>query len=170
MQTYKWIILLPIKSLHKKNGIMNYRAASSAVSKLRQILKDLQLTTMYLLVLFSLIFDIVLDDNFIPKSSNRIEIITTCPKLSSPEFLFHLRVSCKQFSGRNTFCYLHKPTHHHWNCLDEKMNMVDICSYFNEIDFIALLDFLTNLLECLCYLVCEYVLSVPCWTHQMKQK
>ena len=87
----------------------------------------------FIFLFFSLSFYICLYAIFIPMTTNRINIKTFCPKLSSPKFLFNLWMKFENLLCCNAFYHLNYPRWTlHWNTLNQKMNVVIICTNLNK--------------------------------------
>ena len=84
---------------------------------------------MDLFVLFSLFLDIFSYDFLIACRSNGVNIISLCPKLSSPQKLFNFGMSFEYFFGCDAFRDLSNLAwRHHGNRLNHEMDMVFIGS------------------------------------------
>ena len=148
---------------------MNYPAAEQ-----RGILKQRQLLTLmqYSVFLFnSLVSDVLCYTCFVSKLANCIDKISISPKLSAPKFGFHFRMLFEYFFSRDTL------QHRYNTCgtilgnrLNQKMNMILVCSNFQKTNIVSLFNFQTNLLKRLINSFAEYNSSVLRWTHKMVQQ
>ena len=103
---------------------------------------------MYLLILLALVLYIVSDDRLVAVLSDRIDVETACPEVSSPELFFDFRVREEQLFRNDTFDRLHHSCREHsWDALDKKVHMIFVCTNLYELYFIALADLFTRLFQ-----------------------
>lgn len=110
--------------------------------------KQSHLLLMNLFIVFglTLVFDVFPDDRFISVFSDGTGEVSIGPELSSPEFYSNLRTAFVDFPGSDAFDDLYDFLNAvHGDRLDKEMDMIFVCSYFQEMDFISLADFQTNL-------------------------
>jgi len=83
----------------------------------------------FIFLFFYLSFCICLYAIFISMTTYSINIKPFCPKLSSPEFLLNLWMKFENLLCCNAFYRLDYPCWTlHWNTLNQKMDMVIICT------------------------------------------
>lgn len=102
--------------------------------------------------------------------ANRVYIITLCPELSTPQFLFYFGMLFEDYLRRDALDGLHEAGG--WkvrNGLYEEMHMVFICSHLVKSNLVPLLDAEAHVLQRLCDLCGEYVPSVFHWADQVVQ-
>ena len=86
----------------------------------------------------AIFIDIPLNNLLICILTYSIYIISACPKVTAPKLAFDFRMRSKKFLCRDAFHSLNYFFYrYHWFTLDQKMNMVIICSYFNIKYFIS---------------------------------
>ena len=130
-----------------------------------------RLATVYLCVCSTLVFNIVFDDLFAGVLANRVYIITFCPELSTPQFLFHFGMLFEDSLRGDAFDGLHEVGG--WevrNGLYEEMHMVFVCSHLVESYLVSLLDAEAYVLQRLSDLWGEYVPSVFHWADEVVQE
>ena len=118
-----------------------------------------------------LILEIFLDYFFIRVLAYRIDLITACPKLTSPELLLNFRMRSEYLFG----CYTLYSTHNfsgsiHWNTLYQKMNMVTINPNLQKMNFISFLYPKADFFKCLGYRNTEHIPTILDWANKMIQK
>ena len=92
----------------------------------------------FILSLTTLALNIGFDRVFITVLSNSIDIKTFPPELTTPQLLLHLWVFFKEFFGCDTFNQLYNFRRAVcWNTLNQKMNMIFVCSDLDELNFIS---------------------------------
>src|SRR5680860_242752 len=90
----------------------------------------------FIFLFFSLSFNIGLYAIFISMTTDRSNIKPFCPKLTSPKILFHLWMKFENLLCCNAFYRLNYPCWTlHWNTLNQKMNVVIICTNLNKRNF-----------------------------------
>ena len=152
---------------------MNYRAASCAVSRAREVLKQLELLIMQLLVLFfpALLFDVLADHLLVAVLSNRADVIACGPQLATPQLLLHLWITRKDFSRRDALDDLHDPLWAvHRYRLHQKMDVVLVGANLQKRNLKAFADLDANLFELLIYFRCKYHTAVLGWTNDVVQQ
>ena len=101
---------------------------------------------MDLSILFSLVLHIAFDDFLVGILSDRVHVKATRPEVSTPEEFFDLRMRIEDMFGCEAFGDLgYFGGCKDRNALNEEMDMVLVRSNLDEPEFIALLDFQTNL-------------------------
>ena len=107
----------------------------------------------------------------ISKFANRIHKISICPKFSSPQIFFHLRMLLEYFSGRYTFYHPYDfAGTFSWNRLNQKMNMIFVCPNLKEVNLISLLNLKTNFFHRYIDLFTEHNSSIFGRTNKMVQQ
>jgi len=126
----------------------------------------------FLIFLFStLCFDILLNGIFIAMPSHRVHIKSFRPKLTSPKLRLNFWMKFKNLLGRDTFYSLNYSRRaQHWNTLNQKMDMIVICSYFYKNDFKPFGYFKTNIFQTIINLFCKYNSTILGWTNKMIQQ
>ncbi len=125
----------------------------------------------FVFLFFSLSFNICLYAIFISMTTNRINIKTFCPKLTTPKFLLDFRMNFENLLCCNTFYRLNYPSWAlHWNTLNQKMNVVIICTNFNKRNLKTLGNFKANYFQTLVNRFIEYNSAIFCRTHKMIQQ
>jgi hypothetical protein len=120
------------------------------------------------LVVATLVLDILLDDIFVAVLSDGLDVVAARPKCPSPQELFDLWLSREDLSRGDALDNLdHAAGEHHGNGLDEEVDVVIIRTNLHEADFMALLDFPTDILERLLHCRSEDLLAVLRGTHQV---
>lgn len=103
---------------------------------------------MKLFVILSLMFHVVPNGFFIPRSSYGVDVKAGCPKPAVPEGLTDLRMTIKEFAcgkafdDASEFC-----GRKHGNRLKKKVDMIFISTYFDEGNFIVLCDCPTDVFQ-----------------------
>ena len=134
-------------------------------------IKQFQLASKYLAILFPLLGNIVFYHFFIPILSNGIHIISACPKLPTPQLLIHLRMSSKYLFCRYTFCYLYYSLRkHRWHALNQKMNMIFITANLYIVYFVSFTYSQAGLFKSLFHSFREHISSIFRWTNHMVQQ
>ena len=125
----------------------------------------------FIFLFFSLSFYICLYTIFISMTTNGIDIKSFCPKLSSPKFLLYLWMKFEYLFCCNAFYRLNYPCWTlHWNTLNQKMNMVIICTNLNKRNFKTLGNLKANFFQTLINRCVEYNPKVFCGTNKMIQQ
>jgi hypothetical protein len=123
------------------------------------------------ILLKPLISDVFRYTRLISKLAYRVHEISICPKFSTPEFLLHLGMLLEYFSGRYTFYHPNNRTRAFYRYrLNQKMNMIVVCSNFKKTHFISFFNLQTNILQGLINRFAEYNSSVLRWTNKMVQQ
>lgn len=120
---------------------------------------------------FSLVLEVFLNYLFIRILTNRIHIIPTCPKFTSPKQSFHFGVEPENFLCRNALdCsdYLFRSTRR--NALNQKMNVVDIKADFQKMNLVTFLYSKTNFLERYSNFITKHLSPIFDRTNKMIQK
>ena len=120
------------------------------------------------LVIFcsTLVFNIIVNHLQVAVVSDRIDVISGCPKISSPQKRFYLRMFCKNMLGGDAFDFLdHIWKTYVWNGLQQEMNMVNINTYLQKINLIPYTKFQTYVFQSLGYFIGKYFSAVLCRTH-----
>lgn len=79
-----------------------------------------------------------------------IEIVTLSLKLSAPELLFHFRIKIESIFSRDAFDRFDDlGWTHRWYTLYQKMNVVFVRPYFNELGLIPLRNLKADLFQTL---------------------
>ena len=115
----------------------------------------------FVLLLFALIANVLLDGSFIPVLTHRANEVAVRPKLSAPELFFHLGALPEDFARRETFDSLHDLLRAiHWHRLDEKVDVILICPNFQKLNLVPLTDFQTGPAQALVNRFAEYSSAV----------
>src|SRR4030042_4558215 len=97
---------------------------------------------MKLMIIVSLLFDVIRDRMFIavlPYSTCKISIR---PEFSSPKLFFYLGASSEHFPCRNAFDHRYNSRYAvRRHSLDEKMHVILIYTYLQELHLITFLNF-----------------------------
>jgi hypothetical protein len=126
---------------------------------------------MDLCVLLALVLDVLPYCFLVPVFANGIHIVPAGPEVASPEHFLDLGVKAEHLFGSNAFRGFHDLSwRHHGYGLNEEVNMILICSDFDVIQFVALLDFVTDILESLFVLFCEYLPAIFCRANEVIKK
>ena len=148
---------------------MNNPAASCEVSNtMKTLLEQSKLITVYYLILLPLVFDIVSYCFFIAISTNRVDVVSTRPEFSAPEYFLNFRMSQKYFSTRDALDYLNnifRP--HHRHTLYQKMHMIFINSYFYKMYLVPFSYSYTSFFQTLRDSFRKYFTSVFCRTYNV---
>jgi hypothetical protein len=116
----------------------------------------------------SLILDILTDDIFRCMFTHRRDKKTVRPELPSPKLFFDRRSLREYFSGSYTLHLCHDLRRAvSWNRLDQKVNVVTLCSNFQKSDFITLGYFKTNIFQQLIDFFGDYKPSILGDEHEM---
>ena len=103
--------------------------------------------------------------HILPDSSN---VISTCPKLPSPELFFYKWSTFKHLFCRQTFYHSNKLSWTiSWHWLNHKMYMILVSSYFQKFDLVSWLDFQAYFSQDLIDLFCDYYSTILCWEHNV---
>ncbi len=87
----------------------------------------------------ALSLDIFFDNFLVPSSTNAVDVIPACPKLSAPQLLPYLRMPSKYLFRRYTLRYFYSFfRRHHWYALQQKMHVISVTPHLNIINFISL--------------------------------
>src|SRR6476620_3128549 len=93
----------------------------------------------FIFLFSSLRFDIMLNGVFISMSADCIHIVPLRPKFPTPELLFYFRMQFENLPCCDTF---HTPNDLHCtqcrNTLNQKVDMILVCSNLNELYLISL--------------------------------
>ncbi len=125
---------------------------------------------MDLFVLDVLVLNITFYACFIAFLADCSDVVSFGPEFPSPQLFPDLGNPFEHFSGCNTFYNLgYIGRTDWWDTLDEKMNMILVCSDFEKMYVVSLLDFKTYLFELLIETIdiFENFLAVLGWTDQM---
>ncbi len=119
----------------------------------------------------SLVTNILRYTRLISKLADCVHKISICPEFSTPKTGFHFRMPLEYLFGSDTFQHSYdlgctKPG----NRLNQKMNMVFICTYFQKTNLISLLNFKAYSLHRLINCLTENNPTIFGWTHKMIQK
>jgi len=105
---------------------------------------------MNLLVCHSLLLNVFLDLFFIAVQTHSINIVPGRPEVSTPEKLLDFRVFQKDLLGGDTLCDLsYFRRRHHWNGLNQKMDMIFVGSYFHKMEIVCRGELNANIFQCL---------------------
>ena len=108
---------------------------------------------------------------FISMTSNRIDIVPFGPELAAPKLLFHLRVKHENLFSRDALdCLDNLAWTHRWNTLYQKMNVVVVCSNFNEFNLISLRYLKANVFQALVNSLTEYNPAIFCRAYKVVEK
>jgi hypothetical protein len=107
----------------------------------------------------------------VPKLADCVDKISICPKFSSPKFGLNFRVFLKYLFCYNTFqnCNYRRWTHL-GNRLNQKMNVIVVCSDLQKVYLISLLNLYTYYLHCLIYRFAEYNSAIFGRTYKVIQQ
>jgi hypothetical protein len=120
------------------------------------------------MIIISLLFDIVRDRMLTAVFPYGTCKIPVCPEFPSPKLLSYLRTPPEYFSCRNAFDRRYAFYHTiRWDRLHQKMYMILIYPYLQELHLIALLNFHTHVFQCFVHPLVEYRTSVVCRKDQM---
>jgi hypothetical protein len=107
-----------------------------------------QILPMNLFVLLSLVLYVFFDCFLVSVSANGVHVKPTGPEMASPEDFLDLGMQTKHFFGGNGLrCFYNLGWCHHGHGLDEEMDMIFVRSDLDVIKFVALFDFIANVLE-----------------------
>ncbi len=151
-----------------KNELPRSRAARYLLLNLNMLIEQAELITIYLLILPSLAFDIICYDFFVAISTNSVDVVSACPKMSAPKYFLNFRMSLKNSLPRNTFYRLHNifgTTH--WHTLNQKMYMIFINSYFHKMNLVSFCYSYTYFLQTLRNFFRKNFSSVFCRTYDV---
>ena len=126
---------------------------------------------MNLLVDHALVLDVAPDHLFVRILSNRVHVVAARPEIATPEHLFDLRVGLKDMFGCEAFrdlCNLCWGENR--SALDEEMDVIKIRPNLYEPKFVALLNFQTDLFQCLFHWFCQSFFPVLHRTHQVVEQ
>ncbi len=124
-----------------------------------------------LIFIFTLFMDILLNYTFIRILTNRVNIIPITPKLTAPKLMLHFWMQPKQFSCRNTFYYLsYLFRGHHWNTLNQKVNVILIRANLNKIYFKPFFNVFAHFNQTLFHFLCQNASPIFYRTNQMIQQ
>src|SRR5271157_323648 len=128
----------------------------------------MQYSVFFLQALFTNIFR---NARFVSKFTHCIDIISICPELATPKLTFHFRMFFEYLLRSNTLHYGDDCGGTHLgNRLNQKMNMILICSYFQKMYLIPFLYFKTYFLQRLINFLAKYYSPIFCWTHKVIQQ
>jgi hypothetical protein len=152
---------------------MKLRAASCAVSRVRNVSKQRELLIMQLLVLFfpALLLDVFANHLLVAVLAYRADVIALRPELAAPQLLSHLWTGHKDFSRRNALDDLHdlfRTVHRHR--LHQEMHVVFVRADLQKRNLVAFADLLANLFELLVYFRAKYHAAVLGWTNDVVQQ
>jgi len=119
----------------------------------------------------ALIFDVVLYHILAAVESHRVDVVAAGPEFSSPQHFLDFWIMFKNFLGGNAFdClgYLLRGQRRH--ALDQKVYMVNICSYFCKVNFISFADFYAGCNDSLFHRLGNRLSAIPNRAHQMIQQ
>ena len=142
--------------------------------KQRGILKQNQLFTLmqnYVLLLNPQVSNVLRYTGLVSKFTHRIHKVSIRPKLSTPKLFLHLRMFLENLPGSYTFYYsVNFTCTQSWNGLDQKVNMIFVCSNFKKVNIITLLDFQTYIFYCQINCLTYYHSSILGRTNKMIQQ
>ena len=123
---------------------------------------------LFILSLSSLILDILTDDIFSCMFSDCRDKKTVRPELPAPKLCFDRRSLREYFPGGYALHLGHDLRRAvSWNRLDQKVNMVALCSNFQKPDFIALRYLKTNDFQQLIDFFGDYKPPILGYEHEM---
>ncbi len=94
---------------------------------------------MKLFVCFSLILNIAFDHFFIAILANGVEVESACPKGSSPQKPFDVRVLSENLLGRDAFDRLSEGGGRKGgDALDEEVDVIFVSANFDKMEFVSL--------------------------------
>lgn len=119
----------------------------------------------------SLVSNILRNTGFIAKLVDRVDEIFIGPKFSTPKVFFHFGMPPAYFSGCDTF---DQPDYYTcalcWNRLNQKMNMIFVCTNLQKMNLVPLLNLHTYFLHGLINCFAKYNLSILGRTNKMVQQ
>lgn len=129
---------------------MNYPAAElRGIKSLNQIVEEGELASMDLTVCAPLLVNILSDHFLVPVLADGIRIVSARPELSTPEHLLDFGVTAEDFLRSDALDGLNYCRRgHHGDALDEKMDVVFIRAYLDEMDLVSFSDPHADILEC----------------------
>ena len=118
---------------------MNYPAAElRGIYFLNMLIEQFKLISINLMILPTLAFYISRYHFFITVSPNRIDIISTRPELTTPQYFLGFRMPFEYLFPCNTFyCLNNIPWTLHRHTLYQKMHMILINSNFYKMDLVS---------------------------------
>jgi hypothetical protein len=123
---------------------------------------------MKLFVRAALLLNVRAHHPFVPVLAHRVSVIPVRPKLTSPELLLDLRTTLKHLSGRQALYQRHDLGHAvSWYRLHQKVNVILIGAYFQELDLIPALDRQTHFFDRLIDLGIDDRSPILRWKDQM---
>ena len=122
-------------------------------------------------LLLTLILDVFWNNSFISFFSNAWDKIPVSPELSFPKNISHLWSPLEYFPCCDAFDnpgYLRRRIHWYW--LDQKVNMIFVCSNLKKINAVSFWNIQTYPFDFFINLFRKYHLSLFCWAHQVIQE
>ena len=150
------------------NELPRSRAARYLLLNLNMLIEQAELITIYLLIFPPLAFDIICYHFFVAISTDSIDVVSACPKMSTPKYFLNFRMSLENFLSRYAFYCLHNILGtHHWHTLNQKMHMVFINSYFHKMNLVPFTYSYTYFLQRLRNFFCNNFSPVFCRTYNV---
>ena len=116
----------------------------------------------------SLLFDVLPDRIFVAMFSDGSCVVSICPEFAAPKLLLHVGTTPEYFSCGQAFYHRNNIGHTVPRYrLHQKMNMVLICSNFQELQLISFLDLQADSFQLLIHRFIKHNASVFRWKHQM---
>lgn len=135
---------------------------------LNMLIEQAELITIYLLILPPLAFNIICYHFFVAISTNSIDVVSACPKMSTPQYFLNFPMSLENFLSCYDFYRLHNILGaQHWHTLNQKMHMVFINSYFHKMNLVPFSYSYTYFLQCLRNFFCNNFPPVFRWTYNV---
>ena len=119
----------------------------------------------------ALISDVLCNAAFISMSADCGGKVSIRPKFAAPQLLLDMRTPFEYLACRQTLDQGDNLSHAVGrNRLNQEVNMVFICTYFQKLQLVALFNFKTNLLNFLIHQIIEYHTTVFRRKYQMIQQ
>lgn len=104
-------------------------------------------------------------------TTDSIDIVPFSPEFPTPKLLFHFWVKLEKLFGNDTFDSLYYGAWtHRWNTLNQKVNMIFVGPYFNELYLIPLRYLKADLFQRLVNGFAEYNPAIFRWAYKMVEK
>ena len=119
----------------------------------------------------SLLLDIVCYGLEAAETSHGVDVVALGPELSSPELFLDLRMCFEDDTSSQAFDDLGDILRWHGgNWLDEKVNMVRVNAYFDEMYLKSLFNAQTYLFQSFAYFLGEYVSAILGWAYDVVEE
>jgi len=104
---------------------------------MQSLTEEIKLSTVYLFILSPLSFDILRYHFLVTTMPDRIDVISTRPKISTPQHFLYAGMLLKYlFASDTRYCLYNIFRSHHRHTLYQEMHMILVNSYFHKMDLV----------------------------------